>query len=418
MLRVCVDARVTGSGSIGGVEQVIIGLASGLSGLIDGDEEYLFLTHADSDEWIRPYIRGPCQILSGPPLPPVPGWKQFLKSNMPVVRTTWQTLSPLAGNRTVRVPVSDGTIEKAGVDVMHFATQDGFLTNIPSIYHPHDLQHLHFPGYFPRRHRLIREVTYRAFCEQARMVCVVSSWGKRDLIKHYRLPEEKVRIVPLAPMLTAYPTPSNDDLISTRKKYALPEAFVFYPAQTWAHKNHIGLLEALATLRDRHGLEIPFVSSGQLNEFFPKIRRRVRELHLTDQVWFLGFVSPLELQSLYRLCNSVVIPTKFEAASFPLWEAFLAGVPAACSNVTSLHEQAGDAALVFDPDEPENIADTVSRLWTDKALRSTLVERGRKNVARFTWENTARIFRAHYRRIANRPLTEEDEHLLSAPPLL
>ena len=121
---------------------------------------------------------------------------------------------------------------------------------------------------------------------------------------------------------------------------------------------------------------------------------------------------------MYRLCRCVVIPTKFEAASGPLWEAFAAGVPAACSNVTSLPDQAGDAALLFDPCQPEEIAGAIHQLWRDEALRRSLVERGKRNVARFTWERTARIFRAHYRRIANRCLSEEDHTLLAAPPLL
>jgi len=417
-LRICVDARVPGSGAVGGVEQVMIGLASGLSKLADGDEEYLFLTYRDAAEWLRPYVHGPCRIISSPAGTRGYRWKQLLNTTVPAARSTWHELSSVIGSRTIKVPKSDGTIEKAGAEVLHFANQNGFLTEVPTIYHPHDLQHVHLPEFFTRRERLVREVIYRTFCEQAQMVGVVSSWGKRDLIQHYHLPEDKVRVVPLAPVSMVYPTPSGEDLTSTQRKYSLPEAFIFYPAQTWAHKNHIGLLEALAILRDRHGSIIHFVSSGRLTEFFPAIQRRVRDLRLTDQVRFLGFVSPLELQSLYTLCNSVVIPSKFEAASFPLWEAFLAGVPVACSNVTSLPKQAGDAALIFDPDRPEEIAEAILRLWTEEALRRTLVERGKKNVARFTWDRTAHTFRAHYRRLASRPLTEEDRELLAAPPLL
>lgn len=417
-LRVCVDARLPGGGSSGGTEQVIIGLASGLSRLTDGDEEYLFLVHGDSDEWIRPYVRGPCEILRGPVRPRAPRWKQRIGANVPIARSAWHGLKSFAGHRATEVPRSDGTIEKAGVDVVHFASQEGSLTNIPSIYHPHDLQHLHLPEYFAPKEVRRREVTYRAFCEQAQMISVVSSWGKQDLIQHYKLPKDKVWVVPLAPMLTAYPSPSNEDLASTLQKFLLPETFVFYPAQTWAHKNHIALLEALAILRRRYRLRIPFVSSGRTNEFFPTIQRRARELLLTDQAWFLGFVTPLELQCLYRLCHSIIVPSKFEAASFPLWEAFLSAVPAACSNVTSLPDQAGDAALIFDPDRPEEIANAVRRLWTDEALCNNLVERGKNRVARFTWDRTARTFRAHYRRIANCPLTEQDRSLLSSPPLL
>ena len=124
-------------------------------------------------------------------------------------------------------------------------------------------------------------------------------------------------------------------------------------------------------------------------------------------------MSPLELQCLYRLSRGVVIPTKFEAASFPLWEAFLARVPAACSTVTSLPEQAGDAALSFDPDSSDEIANALRSLWSDKVLRAKLIDRGRENVSRLSWEQTARIFRAHYRHIGGRKLSEEDLCLLA-----
>jgi len=249
------------------------------------------------------------------------------------------------------------------------------------------------------------------------MVAVASSWGKRDLIRHYNLPEEKVQIVPIAPVLSAYPTPIESDLRLVRQKYSLPEAFIFYPAQTWAHKNHIGLLEALAILRNQHGLKVSLVSSGRLNDFFPKIAGRARELRLADQVRFIGFVSPLELQCLYRLCQGMIFPSKFEGGGLPLMEAFFAGTPVACSNVTVLPEQAGDAALTFDPDKPEKIAEAVRRLWTEEALRIVLIRRGRERAAHFTWERTARIFRAHYGRLANRTLTEEGRALLTGPPM-
>lgn len=96
----------------------------------------------------------------------------------------------------------------------------------------------------------------------------------------------------------------------------------------------------------------------------------------------------------------------------------LARVPAACSNVTSLPEQAGDSAIVFDPDDIEAIADAVRRLWTDEELRQRLVTQGVENVSRFSWDRTIRIFRAHYRRIAGRPTSAEDRELLATPPLL
>ncbi|MCL5961622.1 MAG: glycosyltransferase family 4 protein [Chloroflexi bacterium] len=420
-LQICLDARIR-SGSYGGVEQVIIGLASGLAKLRDGNEQYLFLTYPESEKWIQPYLEGPCRTLRVPDPARSDKWRDTLKRTLlhPVPFFDPMLLKSRQPPRfrPVRPPESDGTIEKAGVDVMHFTKQTAFLTKVPSIYHPHDLQHRHLPHLFSPRQRQFREANYQTFCEQAQMVAAVSSWSKRDFIEQYRLPEAKVQVVPFAPVLTEYPNPTSGDIATVREKFGLPETFVYYPAQTWPHKNHIGLLEGLALLRDRRGLAITLVCSGHLNYLYRRIQRQAERLRISNQVRFLGFVSPVEIQCLYKLCRCVIIPTKFEAASFPLWEAFLSGAPAACSDVTSLPEQAGDAALLFDPESPSEIGDAIHRLWTDEKLRAALVERGRRNVARFSWEHTARVFRAHYRRIARRPLTEEDQLLLSMPPLL
>jgi glycosyltransferase involved in cell wall biosynthesis len=393
-LKVCLDARLVSG--FGGIEQFVIGLASGLSTLRDGPEEFVFLTYDGQDDWLRPYITGPCSILSIKPAHE-PLWKRFVRNS-----SIWKRLGHLAGRASVRLPISDGTIERAAIDVMHFTFPNGFLTDVPSIYNPHDLQHLHLPDYFTQRERLAREVILRAMCNQARIVAVASSWTKCDLLGQYGLQLERVVVVPLAPAIDAYGDTSEEDFTATSKKFELPDAFILYPAQTWKHKNHLGLIEALAKLRDSRGLSIPLICSGAKNEFYSVIERRVRELRMEEQVKFLGFVAPLELKALYRLARCVVIPTKFEAASFPLWEAFSSGTPAACSNVTSLPEQAGDSALVFDPNNCDQIANAIEPLWTDEALRARLTERGRNNVARFSWNRTAKLYRSLYRYIANR----------------
>lgn len=417
-LRVCLDARLI-SGTLGGIEQFVIGLADGLSKLKDGDEEYLFLAYETSAEWIEPYVDGACRMLYGDAATRRPPWAQKLKA-LPGARAAFRKLSPLLarGQTTLAPPRSDGTIEGAGIDLMHFTMQSAFLTELPNIYHPWDLQHVHLPQFFSDEERQKREEFYGAFCHQARMVAVATTWTKRDVMQHFKLAEDKVQIVSVAPVLATYPTPTSDDIAAAKQKFALPDAFIFYPAQTWAHKNHIELLEALALLRDRHGLIIPLVSSGHRNDFYMHIERRVRELKLTDQVSFPGFVTPLELQCLYKLCRCVVFPSKFEGWGMPLTEAFLAGAPVACSNATSLPDLVSDAGLIFNPDDVEEMADAIRRLWTNAVLRQTLVERGRKRVALFSWDHTARLFRAHYRRIANRSLTGEDHALLAAPPLL
>ena len=408
-LRICVDGRLL-TGQSGGIEQAIIGLASGFSQLRDGDEEFLFLVYANESSWLSPYIGGPCRLL------PVP-YKtlrkvQRLAISFPLAPSLFKALAKLTLNFIKELPVSDGTIESAHVDIMHFTFQSAFKTNVPSIYQPWDLQHVHLPSFFAEHERIIRDLKFRTYCDQAQMVSVASRWMKEELIKHLGLPQSKVKVIPMAPSVDAYPAPIETDLLSVRQKLGLPESFLFYPAKTWGHKNHLALFEALSILRAQHGLTPPLICSGGKTHNFLEIHDRMRELDLASQVRFIGFVTPLELVSLYRLSRCVIFPSRYEGWGLPITEAMRLGVPVACSTVPVLMEQAGDAALFFDPVDPQAIANAISRLWKDDNFRQDLSRKGLAQASRFTWERTSRIFRAHYRMLVGGPMSEEDTHLV------
>ena len=221
-LRICIDARLV-SGDIGGVEQFVIGLANGFSKLTDGSEEYLFLTYSDSKEWIAPLLagilpnirryKGPARVL----------WSTNFETNVTRLDNLWNSINPLFFQKSVPLPKSNGIIEKAGIDIMHFTLQQhAFMTNIPSIYHPHDLQHIHMPELFTLRKRVLRDQMYRSFCNQATMVAVASNFVKKDLIQHFQLPDEKIKVVPLAPVVNTYSEPDAKDLANIQQKYSLP----------------------------------------------------------------------------------------------------------------------------------------------------------------------------------------------------
>jgi glycosyltransferase involved in cell wall biosynthesis len=404
-----IDARL-GSGVSGGVEQIIIGLATALARLPAGDEEYLFVVHPEQEEWIRPYLSGPCRILgSRMEYPGQPGLIREIRNGL-------RRRSSFHSRLRREINRSDGTVERAGVEVMHFPFQEAFLTDVPSIYQPHDLQHLHHPELFSDYERERREVVYRTHCERAALVVAMTSWGKRDLIRQYGLPAEKVGVVPGGSVLFEYPDPSEEDLDRIRERLALPETFLLYPAQTWPHKNHLLLLEALALARDRDGVEIPVVCPGRQTELFPRIAERARELRLEGAVSFPGFVEPLELRGLYELATGLVFPSLFEGWGLPVCEAFSTGLPVASSSATGLPDVVGDAGLLFDPENPAAIADAIRELWTDPTLRSRLAERGTERSALFSFDRSAAIFRAHYRALAGRKLPEEDRILLAGPP--
>jgi glycosyltransferase involved in cell wall biosynthesis len=413
-LRVCIDARLD-DGLVGGVQQEIMGLASGLSRL-PGDEEYLFLAHENAGKWLGPHLSGPCRLLPAPGGGPGrrrPPWRRALRDLDKRRRRLFRTLRGLPPVPDARIPRSDGTVEAAGAEVMHFATQGGFLTDLPSIYAPQDLQHLHLPELFSVEDHAFRRGFYRPLCERARAVVALARWGKQDLVASFGLPPEKVHVIGLASILAEYPDPTSAEEAAARARLALPAAFAFYPAQTFRHKNHLGLVRAVAVLRER-GLEVPVVLSGHQNAFFPEIAAEIARLRVGDLVRSVGYVSPGELKALYRLARLLAFPSRFEGFGMPVVEAFHAGLPVACSGATCLPDVAGDAALLFDPDDPGQIAEAIARLWTDERLRADLAARGRARAAAFTWDRMARSYRALYRQVGSRPLTEEDRALLAA----
>jgi glycosyltransferase involved in cell wall biosynthesis len=405
-LRICIDARL-GAGRFGGVEQVVIGLASALSRLTDGAEEYLFLTHPEQDDWIRGYLSGPCR-----PLHPRRSYPN--RRSRAIARGLAERVPGVGVRFAVRA--SDGTIERAGVDVVHFPFQDAFTTEVPSIYQPHDLQHLHLPELFSDWERARREAIYRTHAERAKLVVAMTSWGRRDFIESYGLPPEKVAVVPGGSVLRDYAAPSRADLEGVRARLSLPDRFLLYPAQTWPHKNHERLLEALALIRDEHGVAIPLVCPGKRTGHYRQIRRVIERLGLTATTSFPGFVSSGELRGLYELATALVFPSRFEGWGLPVCEAFDAGLPVASSTATGLPDVVGDAGLLFDPEDVAGMAAALHRLWTDEGLRAELSERGRRRAATFSFDHTARLFRAHYRQVADRSLAEEDRILLAGPP--
>lgn len=418
-LRVVLDARVW-EGASGGVQQWVIGLATAFSSLEPSGDEYLFLVDAGREAWLTPFVSGACRIVTtaAPEHRPSPlsSIRSQLAERLPAIRTGWRRLKA-ARNPPLALPTSDGTVELLRADVIHFTFQEGFITAVPSIYQPWDLQHLHLPDFFSAKERARRELSYRALCAQAATVVTATKWVKRDLMAQYRIAADRIAVVNVPPVTSAYPEPTPEMVASIRRRLRAPNRFIFYPAQTWPHKNHARLFQALGRLR-AGGLRVPLVCSGQRNEHHPAVLRAAREAGIHDDVLFLGFVTPAEVEALYHSARALVFPSLFEGWGMPILEALRAQLPVACSNATSLPDLVGDAALVFDPHDEEAIATAIRRLWTDDALAAKLAELGRQRVERFSWHRTALTLRAHYRRIAKCPMDEQDRELIKAEPLV
>jgi glycosyltransferase involved in cell wall biosynthesis len=407
-MRIAINAQLDHYGYWGGVEQFLIGLVHGLGQLVDGTEEYIIVGHWREADRLRPHLGSNQHLIQAPrEIParePPPQPNRFSKIR--------RLLHRLAGEPSIYIPPSDGYFESLGVDLVHFPYQMLSFCRTPFIYNPHDLQHLRHPEFFSPQEIAAREATMSIACRVARAVATDAQCVKDDVSQQYHVPAKRVFAIPMGAPTELYETVTDQTCADTRRRFDLPAQFAFYPAQTWQHKNHLRLLDALALLRARDNLIVNLICTGKQNEFYPVLAQRVGELQLEAQVRFLGFVEPAELRALYHLAQFVIHPSLFEGGGLPILEAFNEGAPVACANTTSLPEYAGDAALYFDSTVIESIADATKRMSTDAALRASLRERGRVRVQAFTWERTARMYRALYRKIAGQKLSADDCALL------
>ena len=178
-------------------------------------------------------------------------------------------------------------------------------------------------------------------------------------------------------------------LEAAKVKYALPPEYAFYPADTWPHKNHAMLVKALHLLRTKHRREVPCVLTGIKRGAHDALLKAVEEHGLAQQVHLLGYVEKHDMPLLYQGARFLIFPYLFEGFGLPLLEAMASDCPIICSRAASIPEVVGDAALLFDPNDPEEMADSMHRILTDEELRRTLVKAGRERALQFSWERTA-----------------------------
>jgi glycosyltransferase involved in cell wall biosynthesis len=378
-------------------------------GRLEGPEHYTIAAQSgDSADSLRPHCGSNQTLVVHDP---VQAQKRAEGGLRPIVRYFQHRLSP--PRVWPETPVSDGFFESLGCDLVHFPSAWFMLCALPSVYNPHDLQHLLYPQNFTLGDLVLRETVMPAGCRLAQAVVVGTQFVRDDVVRRYNVDPEKVQVIPWASVTEFYEEPDARRLTAVRQKYKIDNRFALYPAATYPYKNHLRVLDALAYLRDTHGLVVSLICTGGLVDWYwPRIRARIQELNLESQVKFLGIVPDEDLRALYRLAAMLIMPTLYEADSNPIHEAWYEDVPVASSNVTALPEQLKDAGLLFDPRDVGSLANAIRRLWTDEALCDDLRQRGRRRAKDFDWERTAKAYRAVYRRVADYPLTEEDRWLL------
>lgn len=268
--------------------------------------------------------------------------------------------------------------------------------NLPYVINLHDLQHEHFPEFFTAKDLERRKTRYLASALAAQAVCVVDEWTRRDVLSHLPIPESKVHVAPFGPTWEEAAPLTPEDRDHLLERYDLPPAFAFYPAQTWPHKNHARLVEALGALKQK-GVEIPLVCTGHINDHGTKIMAQVEASGLGSQVRFLGLIPGPDIKRLYQAARMTVIPTLFEGGpGIPVLESMALGSPLAASTACGIPEAVGDSAVLFDPLDVGDMVRALERLWTDDALRGGLAEAARRRSALNTWKRAAATYRDVY----------------------
>lgn len=282
----------------------------------------------------------------------------------------------------------DKLIEQFNIDIIHTPYQWNIKKpSIKSITTLHDVQELHFPEFFTSAQRAFRAVNYKKAIDEADAVIVSYDHIKNDIIKFFKKPEERVFTVLLDMQKLWFENIQNSDFEGIRVKYNLPSDFILLPASTWEHKNHLKLIEAIKHLNDP---KIHLICTGNLTEhYYQQIQPYIEANNFLDQINFLGIITDEELLQLYRNCKAVVVPTLYEAGSFPLMESILLGVPVVCSNVTSLPDTIGDENFLFDPNNPKDIAEKIEKIWHDDSYREKNLNNSRIQSKKLMYNDAA-----------------------------
>ncbi len=243
--------------------------------------------------------------------------------------------------------------------------------------------------------RLWRLIVPRISRRADRLIAISQS-GAQDIVRHLRMPRERIDVVPLGPGVEARVAPTPEGAL--RERLGLGDGpIVLAVSAKKAHKNLVRLVEAMLIVGEREPAAM-LVLPGRPTEHEHELRALSARLGLAANVAFPPYVDQADLEGLYAAAACFVLPSLNEGFGLPILEAMLRDVPVACSNTSAMPEVAGDAARYFDPLRPDDIAAAVLELLDDPALASRLVAAGRERARGFSWEATAELTLESYER--------------------
>jgi len=244
-----------------------------------------------------------------------------------------------------------------------------------------DLSYIHFPKLFRKEdlYQLTNWTKYSA--ENARLVFTISKSSKDDIIREYNLDSKKVIVT--YPGIREIRSMKNTDL----KKFNLTNDYILFVGTLQPRKNITKLIEAFSKIEKK---DIDLVIVGKKGWLYEEILASPKKFDIEKRVKFLDFVTDEELPSLYKNAKCFVLPSLYEGFGLPVLEAMKYGCPVITSNISSLPEAGGNAAIYVNPEDVKDITEKINKVLKDERLREDMIKKGEAQVKKFSWEKTAR----------------------------
>ena len=264
-----------------------------------------------------------------------------------------------------------------------------------------DMQHRYMPD-APDYGSLVvrkRDIIYGYYARHSLFNTADSDQSRGDIERYLKAAKGKTRVIPyIAPnYIYEFRDMSQDEARELLAKHRLPDRFVFYPAQFWHLKNHDRLIRAIHAIRQNYGVEIPLVtvgnSAGRYERVFEAVKATVHSLHMDSLFHHLGYVSNREMVALYRSAVALVAPAIEGPTNLPPIEALVLGTPIVTVRLFDVPKQVGDAGLLFDPYDVDEMANQIHRVWNDAELRSTLLAYGEERARSYLPQHFALLWK-------------------------
>jgi len=243
-----------------------------------------------------------------------------------------------------------------------------------------------FPEVNFNREFELRELFYSRSLKKAVAILTDSEFGKLNIIRRYTVNPERVYVALFYPSINVF----NGTYICIKTKYQIEGEYIYYPAQVWAHKNHVYIIDALSILKNQ-GIKLFAVFSGSDKVNLNYVLNYAEKMGVRELIRYIGFAPNEEIYSLYKNAIALVMPTYFGPTNIPPLEAFAVGTPVIYSDLPGLRDQVGDAALLCDLKNPNSLAEHLKALLNNTALRNELVIKGKKRLEELTKINMTSI---------------------------